>query len=841
MTARPMRFPHPPRVVTPAEELRRYLLGALAVAIGYFLLASYSLALPVKQSGISYIWPADGLALGALLVVPRRYWALYLAAVFVGNFSASNKPLELNLLYSAFNVSEPLLVATVVQRLLGAHPRIDSVKDTARLILLITLAMSVATFVSNSIDWLLHRGEFWRVYGIWYVSDSLGMLIVAPLVLASARHWREEWERLRSVPRRIEAAALVLGLLLATWLIFSYAPGASRLGMDIAVMPLFIPSIFMLWGAIRFGIPGALLTVAIVALQAFRYTAQGTGPFAMLYSDLRSSLVHAQLSLAAATALIVLVAARTVEWRRALAESQVSRRRLEFAIEASDMLIFETFSLSGAIAWSGDVKFVLGIDEDALATAGAWRGRIHPEDRTRVVRVHGELVSGRRPALALDYRLMADGGRVVTVAVDAYAVPLEDKLPDGVPQRMNVIGVLRNVTERRRIEGERRRLEERLRQSEKLEAVGSLAGGIAHDFNNILGAILGYAEMLQSVTDEASKARRYADTIAKAGERGKALVAQVLAFSRSTDQEKHPVDVRSVVEEVITTLVGSLPGNIAVRQALGEGPMVTIGNATHLYQLVTNLSANAIQAMPDGGALGISLQGPEQIGDERVLSSGSLAPGRYLRIEIADEGAGIDPAVMGRIFEPFFTTKEMGKGTGLGLAIAHGVAVGHGGGIDVESQAGKGTRLRVYLPFHDGAAEPLQRGAIEVPRGNGETILVVDDEPALVELSQDILAELGYEPVGYTSSVRALAAYNAAPHRFAAVLTDEVMPDLSGTELCARLRAQAHSLPILVASGYGGSGFETRATTAGATRILRKPYRKQELGTALAVALGRSK
>ena len=834
-----MRIPNIPTVTSPAAEWRKALLGAVLVAIGYWALARYSLGLPVRLSGISYIWPADGLALGTLLVVRRRFWPLYLAAVFVGNFVASNKAYDLALLYSAFNVSEPLLVAAMVTRFQGARPRIDSVRDSARLIFLILATMVPAIFISNSIDWLLHRGDFWHVWTIWYVSDSLGMLIVAPLVLATATQWREEWRSLERSSRRIEAGVLVCGLIVVTYVMFAVSPEAASLGLQIKLTPMLLPAVFMLWAGVRFGIPGGLLAVAIVAFQAFRYTAEGSGPFASQYPDLQTALLHVQVSLGTATVLIVMVASRTVEWRHALAESQMSRKRLEFAIEASDMLVFETHSSTGSMAWSGDVRFVLGIDPDDLAHASGWRRRIHPADRTRIVRLHAELVAGRRPALTADYRLRRDDDSYLTAAVDAYAVPTEEKPRDGTFTRMNVIGVVRNVTERRRIEEERRRLEERLRQAEKLEAVGSLAGGIAHDFNNILGAILGYAEMLQSATEGGSKARKYADTIASAGERGKSLVAQVLAFSRSTEEEKHPVDVRHVVEEVVATLIGSLPGNIRVRETFGDGSMVTFGNATHLYQLIMNLSTNAIQAMPGGGELHITLGNVKENAAERVLAGGPLPRGRYFTLEIADEGTGIDPAVIGRIFEPFFSTKELGKGTGLGLAIAHGVAVGHGGAIDVESQEGKGTRFIVYLPGYSGSAALIERERPDVPRGNGETILVVDDEPALVALSQDLLAELGYEPIGYTSSVRALAAYDASPQRFAAVLTDEVMPDLTGTELCARLRSQDESLPILVATGYGGAGFEIRATHAGATRILKKPYRKHELGVALAAVLRR--
>jgi CheY-like chemotaxis protein len=462
-----------------------------------------------------------------------------------------------------------------------------------------------------------------------------------------------------------------------------------------------------------------------------------------------------------------------------------------------------------------------------------------PEDRTRVVRLHAELASGRRPALTIDYRLRGDDGRELVVAVDAYAVPAKEQRRKDARVRMDVIGCCatsRNAAASMKSAAAsasacgRRRSSRRWARSPAASRTTSTTSSAPSSATR---------RCCEGATEPGSKARKYSDTIASAGERGKALVAQILAFSRSTEQEKHPVDLRSIVDEVVATLAGSLPTNIRVHQEVSSEPCVAFGNATHLYQLIMNLSTNAMQAMPQGGELRIALGRIVEVPAERMLAGGPLAAGRYHTLEIEDQGTGIDPAVIGRIFEPFFSTKEMGKGTGLGLAIAHGVTLSHGGGIDIESRMDEGTTFVVYLPVHAGAAAPLDRERAEVPRGNGETILVVDDEPALVELSQDLLAELGYEPVGYTSSVRALAAFQATPQRFAAVLTDEVMPDLTGTELCAQLRAQAESLPILVASGYGGSGFELRAANAGATKILRKPYRKQELGTALAAALAR--
>jgi signal transduction histidine kinase/CheY-like chemotaxis protein len=818
-----------------AERLAflRVVASAFAVGIAYWALAKFSLALPVKDSGISYIWPADGVAVGALLCVRRRYWPLFLAAVFLGNFTASNKPLELNLLYSSFQVMEAYLIARVLRAILGASRSLDSLRRAMQMAVGILGAGACAIFASSAIDWLIHRGDFWHVYGVWYVSDTLGILVVAPLVLSVMNEWRVEWGE-SDRWRRMEGVVAVLAMCVVTYAAFNHRSGAGQL-VDVALTPLAFPAILMLWTSTRFGMPGGMITVTIFMFTAFRYTAAGEGPFVEKWIDPRTALVHLQITLTLIALLVIVVAARTVEWRRALAESQVSRKRLEFAIEASDMVVFETDGDTGEIHWSGDTTFALGIAPKGLADVAAWRERLHPEDRGRVRHLHAQLQAGVRPFLTLDYRLRRDDGEYVTVAADAYAVPPEGARPYE-RRATNLIGVLRNVTRSRRLDAEKARLEERLRQAEKLEAIGGLAGGVAHDFNNILGAILGYAEMLQERTEPGTKARKYADTIAAAGGRGKSLVAKILAFSRVSDAKKQPVDLRHLIDEVGATLRGSLPPGITLQIALPEEPVAVFGNATDLYQVAMNLCTNGAQAMPAGGELRMSLETIEVEG-ERVLYSGPLAHGAYACLTVEDQGVGIPDTVLPRIFEPFFTTKGRNKGTGLGLAIAHGVTLAHGGAIDVASELGVGTRVSVFLPLHQGDVPEEDSATGELPRGRGQTVLVVDDEPHLVELAQDMLAELGYEPVGFTSSGRALAAITLSPDRFDAVVSDEVMPDLTGSELCARLRAQGFPRPVILVSGYGGPGFESRAHSVGATRVVRKPYRRRELAVALADAL----
>jgi len=812
----------------------RLVASAFAVGFAYWALAKFSLALPLRDSGISYIWPADGVAVGALLCVRKRHWPLFLVAVFLGNFIASNKPLELSLLYSTFQVMEAYLVARVLRAILGKNRRLDSLRQALQMAGGIFAAMACAIFASCSIDWLIHRGDFWHVYGVWYVSDTLGVLVVAPLVVSALNEWRVEWGD-SGRWRQAEGVATVVAAFAVSYVVFAH-PGGIGEWVELSLTPLALPAIVLLWASIRFGMPGGMLSVAILVLIAFRYTATGQGPFVQKWGDPHKALVHLQLMLSLITVLIMAVAARTVEWRRALAESQTSRRRLEFAIEASDMVVFETRGDTGAILWSGDTAFVLGIATAGLADAASWQERLHAEDRARVRRLHAQLQAGVRPFLTLDYRLRRDDGEYVTVAADAYAVPSDEGRRPHEGRQMHVIGVLRNVTRSRRVEADKVRLEERLRQAEKLEAIGGLAGGVAHDFNNILGAILGYAEMLQDRTEPGSKARKFADTIAAAGGRGKSLVAKILAFSRVSDAKKHVIELRHLADEVAATLRGSLPPGITLVLSLPAEPVTVFGNATDLYQVAMNLCTNGVQAMPAGGELKVTLAMVEVEG-ERVLHSGLLARGAFACLTVEDQGVGIPDTVLPRIFEPFFTTKGRSQGTGLGLAIVHGVTLAHGGAIDVVSSLGVGTRVCVFLPLHKGDAPDEDSAAGDLPRGRGETVLVVDDEPDLVELAQDMLAELGYEPVGFSSSGRALAAITLSPDRFDAIVSDEVMPDLTGSDLCARLRAQGFLRPVILVSGYGGTGFEARAHAVGATQIVRKPYRRRELAVALAEAL----
>jgi nitrogen-specific signal transduction histidine kinase len=375
---------------------------------------------------------------------------------------------------------------------------------------------------------------------------------------------------------------------------------------------------------------------------------------------------------------------------------------------------------------------------------------------------------------------------------------------------------------------EKERLEAQLRQSQKMEAIGALAVGVAHDFNNILGAILGYGELAKRAAPEGSVVRCYLQNMMRAGGRGKALVERILVFSRSGLCDRGPINVHAVIEEALELLAGSLAQGVRLERRLEAGSAAVIGDATQLHQLAMNLCTNALQAMENGGVLEVALDRTDLVQRCR-LSHGDLASGVYVRLCVTDTGSGIPPHVLDRMFDPFFTTKSAAEGTGLGLSLVHSIVTDLGGAIDVRTAVGCGTTFTIWLPIGGEATVPSAEIAIEVPRGRGQSVMIVDDEQLLVALAEEVLAELGYQPIGFSSSTAALEAFRAAPQRFDIVVTDETMPELIGTDLAREIRLLRPDIPIVLTSGYSGAPLNERAREAAIQEVLRKPLQSKDI------------
>jgi CheY-like chemotaxis protein len=333
--------------------------------------------------------------------------------------------------------------------------------------------------------------------------------------------------------------------------------------------------------------------------------------------------------------------------------------------------------------------------------------------------------------------------------------------------------------------------------------------------------------------------RHEIDQMMHAGARGKTLVDRILVFSRSGVSEHVPLDVQSVVGETIELLSASLPADVRLESRLDAVNTSIVGDATQFHQVVMNLCTNAVQAMEGGGVLTVVLECVE-LRERHVLSHGTLSAGRHVRLTVSDTGSGIPLTVLERMFDPFFTTKRVGEGTGLGLALVHGIVADFGGVIDVATQVGVGTTFTIWLPAADQLPTRAAEPAGELPRGNGETIMIVEDERALVALAEETLADLGYEPVGFDSSLAALQAFRADPNRFDLVLTDETMPDLTGTELARAIRQLRPEISIILMSGYGSTQLYERAQAVGVIEVLRKPLIRRDIAEPVARAFERA-
>jgi signal transduction histidine kinase/ActR/RegA family two-component response regulator len=378
----------------------------------------------------------------------------------------------------------------------------------------------------------------------------------------------------------------------------------------------------------------------------------------------------------------------------------------------------------------------------------------------------------------------------------------------------------------------RERLTAHRHQSQKLEALGTLAGGIAHDFNNILGAILGYGELAQQDAAPGSAQRRYVDNIVLAANRARDLVARILSFSRPGINAPRPLVLQGVVGETIELMRLSLPHEVQLTAHQPREPVTVMADAAQIHQVVGNLLSNAVHAVEGGGRVVVTVDAV-QIDSARDLAVGRLWPGRYGRLKVADTGPGIAPGVFGRIFDPFFTTKPVGVGTGLGLSQVHASVLEHKGAISVDSGPGRGTQFCIYLPLTDQTASQ-EADPIAVPPGRGQVVLVVDDEAVLVQLAEEVLASIGYEPVGCVGVQQALQVFRAEPARFDALLTDVLMSDMNGPELAQELRKLSPELPVVLMSGFCGADLKARASNVGARAILLKPLKAAQLAQCLA-------
>ena len=520
---------------------------------------------------------------------------------------------------------------------------------------------------------------------------------------------------------------------------------------------------------------------------------------------------------------------RTREFKKII----IDNKRVEEALRISERQYRTVIEQSNDMIWTLDRKGNLTFyNERSEELSGHrlkdWLGKsfvplILEEDITIVLDAFKKTLNGKPQHY--EVQVKKRNGNILILSVNTAPI-MKDSEVDGT------ISFGRDITERKRAEEEKAKLEGKLRQAQKMEAIGTLAGGIAHDFNNILFPIIGYTEMTIEDVPAGSNARKNLDEVLKATKRARDLVQQILTFSRRSEHEIKPIGVQVIIKEALELISSLLPATIEIHQNIDNNCGLILADPGQIHQVIMNLCTNAYHAMEEkGGILKVNLSNIELKTDD--LTGSDITPGPYLFLKVGDTGQGMEKDVIERIFDPYFTTKNKDKGTGLGLAVVYGIVKEYGGDIRVYSEPGNGTVFTIYLPqLMDDSVLPETLPDETLPHGH-ENILFVDDEMQIINIAQQMLYKLGYSVTAIRSSLDALEIFRAQPDNFDIVITDMTMPKMTGDKLAVELLKIRPDIPIILCTGFSGTISEEKAKALGVREFVMKPVIMSRLANIL--------
>lgn len=505
--------------------------------------------------------------------------------------------------------------------------------------------------------------------------------------------------------------------------------------------------------------------------------------------------------------------------KRAEASENILRALFDNAIDGIVLADIETKKLN---IMNRAMLSMLGYDPDSEVVLTV--NDIHPEDKLPYVLSQFSRLADGNIKLARNIPVKKRDGSLIYIDISGTPIVVND--------RRYIAAIFRDMTEPRRAAIEKRELESRIHQMQKMEAIGTLAGGVAHDFNNILTAIMGLAELSIKSTKPEEPVYRHVEQILASCHRARDLVSQLLAMSYKSEKKLEQISLLPVIKDAIRLIRATLPSTVEIRTSFETELDNAMADRTQISQIIMNLCTNAAQSMcAMQGEISIAVSN-SYVDEQYTATHPELQRGRYLLLKVSDNGSGIEPGIIDRIFEPFFTTKERGKGTGLGLALIHGIVKNHGGSIYVQSTPGKGTTFEVYLPVTDKKGE-VNEIAEDLPVTGSASILLVDDEEMLTEVNGSILETLGYSVTTCNNGAEALRVFSAEPDAIDLVITDMTMPGMTGLDLAAEIKKIKPSAPVLLCTGFNEQLTKEKAEETGIFDIIMKPFTSIELGQAI--------
>ena len=870
----------------------------LALAAAYTVIAVLGLRLGATAHEAGPLWPAAGLAIAALCIGGVRLWPGVALGTLIA-FAPRGNGAPLTAAIVAATTLEAVTGALLLTRVASFCPNLRRTRDAVALVVtggLIAPALG-ALIGAGAFTWAraIPRGAFGREWLEWFLGDAIGVIVFASAVLVWAR------SRTSRLGLRVQITAValiaVIVSIIGTKGLFGWS--AIETGVLLQAYIAAAATTALMIGASAAERRDALdrLTESERQLSLvfdsnsdtlLLFTVEGENQYRLVMANRalhellgrhKPATANRKLSGLSMDAFITEVLGLPTDripknlemfHRAIVTKAPTSYENIDWnrADQVSEVTIVPVFDADGKcthiLRSSRDIStrkqaeqslrlrdFVMTNAPLGVLMLDASHRVIFANDmactllgRTRESILRTAIDSPDAPWSAEQWReLLALGVRSgqhsieIERVTDAGALqPLElsiARLEYG-GQDMSCVFV-RDIAERRRAELTRRTLEAELFHAQKMEAVGTLAGGIAHDFNNILAAIVGNAEMAQLELPANHAARHDIGEVLRAARRARELVLQILTFSRKQQPERRPVRTAEVIADALKLLRATIPSTIELRSHIVDADLKIHGEPTQLHQVLMNLGTNAAHAIGDHHGIIELRQMLVEVGTNSAHAD--LLPGRYVCLTVSDSGQGMDRSTLERAFEPFFTTKGPGVGTGLGLAVVHGIVKSHDGVVLVESAPGRGTTFQLYFPLVSHAASDASAQEPAVPRGAGERVLFVDDEPALTAVTRRMLERLGYSVVALESSTEALARFRADPQGFDVVISDLTMPGMTGAQLALEMRRVRANVPVILSTGYLDRLDAETARALHARDLLIKPYSTEDLATAVHRAL----
>lgn len=488
-------------------------------------------------------------------------------------------------------------------------------------------------------------------------------------------------------------------------------------------------------------------------------------------------------------------------------------RGIAYQVHIDSIISFKPFLFRGA------VEKITGYSSHEFSNNLSWNDLIHPDDIENLSSLRNNFLIDKSYIAEIEYRIINRNKSIRWVRDVAQIVKIQNE---------NVIhGTIFDITERKLAEEANEKLEEHIRHSQKLEAIGNLAGGVAHDFNNILSIIMGYNDIARGELPPDSKTADKLKHINTACIRARDIIKQLLTFSKKVGPKRQPVNIDYIIQETISLLHSTLPPNIQLEFTSSEDNLMVLADPTQMHQVMMNLCVNATQAMEKmSGVIKLSSE-KVTLNNDSSAEFRDMSQGDYIKVTVNDSGSGISEDIIERIFEPYFTTRETGKGSGMGLAVVHGIIENHGGAITVKSEPGKGSCFTFVIPVFKNAVSILQPTLKITPSG-AETVLFVDDEIDIVKITQCVLEEQGFKVIATTNPQEALDIFKSRPEQFDIVVTDMAMPYMTGDILFSNIKKIRPEIPVVLCTGHSSQIDEQKAIDMGLSAYILKPLSRGE-------------